>query len=202
MPTLNLWAFFVWALGRKIQFYHYSQTGFESKNVQSTGKINSHKHFLSLNALNECFRLTNLTIFSAIIQTVTRFYVIFSHFNVQFIKDINNLIFQIFTFNVLWDSLYSYIILPSILISAVYFNWLMKNSIPQSQFIWARHCSNLYVYVSKIKLWFTGIQVNHNTSFKRITLLFVYFGQAIFFWAIMLDITKSNIEKIPQTLLQ
>ena len=72
----------------------------------------------------------------------------------------------------------------------------MKNSTPQSQVIWARHCSNLYVYVSKINLWFTGIQVNHNMSFKRITLLFVYFWQAIFFWAVMLHITKSNIENI------
>ena len=48
-----------------------------------------------------------------------------SYVNVQFIKDINNLIFQIFTFKVLWDSLYSYIVLPSILISAIYFNFII-----------------------------------------------------------------------------
>ena len=51
-------------------------------------------------------------------------------------------------------------------------------------------------------MWFTGIQVNHNTSFKRITLLFVYFWQVIFFWAVMLHITKSNIGNISQTLRQ
>ena len=47
---------------------------------------------------------------------------------------------------------------------------------------------------------FIQIKVNHNTSFKRITLSFVYFWQVIFFWAVTLHITKSIIENILQTL--
>ena len=58
------------------------------------------------------------------------------------------------------------------------------------------HCSNLYMLRSQINLWFIRIQVNHNTSFKRITLSFVYFWQVIFFWAVILHIHKSNIGSI------
>ena len=41
---------------------------------------------------------------------------------------------------------------------------------------------------------------SRKTSFKRITLTFVYFRQVIFFWAVILHITKSNIGNISQTL--
>ena len=88
---------------------------------------------------------------------------------------------------------------------------LMKNSIPQVRLSELRHCSNLYEhviaviytwYVKKTSLWFIRIQVNqHNyKSFKRITLSFVYFWQVIFFWAVMLHITKSNIKNVSQIL--
>ena len=77
---------------------------------------------------------------------------------------------------------------------------------PQSQVIWvnviaviymstSRHCSNIYMLCEacKINLGFIWIQVNQNISFKRIILSFVYFWQIIFFWAVMLNITETNI---------
>ena len=54
---------------------------------------------------------------------MVRFYVIFSHFDVYFIKDNNKIIFQIFTFNGLKDILYYYIVQSTILISVIYFNF-------------------------------------------------------------------------------
>ena len=66
--------------------------------------INRHKHFV----IFQCFKRM-LSIgepherFSAITQPMARSYVIFSQFDVYFIKDLNNLIFQIFTFNGLED---------------------------------------------------------------------------------------------------
>ena len=98
----------------------------------------------------------------------------------------------------------------------------MKNSIPQGQVIWVRHWSNLHefthviaviyaycvnktCYVDKLNSWFIRIQVNQNNGyqimpFKEIILAFVYFWQVIFFWAVMLNITESNIKNISQTL--
>ena len=60
---------------------------------------------------------------------MARFYVIFSHFDVYFIKDINNLIFQIFAFNGLGDTLYYYVVPSTILISAIYFNFIIYQGI-------------------------------------------------------------------------
>ena len=60
---------------------------------------------------------------------MARFYVIFSHFNVNFIKDIDNIIFQIFTFNGLGDTLYYYIVPSTILISVIYFNFIIYQGI-------------------------------------------------------------------------
>ena len=42
--------------------------------------------------------------------------------------------------------------------------------------------------------------VNHNASFKKITLSFVYFSQEIFFWAIILHIINSIIGNVSQML--
>ena len=58
---------------------------------------------------------------------------------------------------------------------------------------------------SKINSWFIRIQVNQNNGyqimpFKKIILAFVYFWQVLFFWAVMLNITESNIKNISQTL--
>ena len=47
------------------------------------------------------------------------FYVIFSQFNVNFIKGIDNLIFLIFTFNGLRDTLYFYIVKSAVLINVI-----------------------------------------------------------------------------------
>ena len=63
--------------------------------------------------------------FSAIIQPMVRFYVIFSHFDVYFIEDINNLIFQIFSFNGLGDTLCYYIFPSTILICNIYFSFII-----------------------------------------------------------------------------
>ena len=63
--------------------------------------------------------------FSAIIQPMARFYVIFSHFDVYFIKDIDNLICQVFTFNGLFDALYYYIVPSTILVSLIYFDFVI-----------------------------------------------------------------------------
>ena len=67
--------------------------------------------------------------FSVITQQMTRFYVIFSQFDVYFIKNINNLIFQIFTLNRLRDSLYYYIVPSTILVSVIYFNFIIYQGI-------------------------------------------------------------------------
>ena len=61
---------------------------------------------------------------SAITNPTTHFYVIFSHFNIHCIKDINNLSFQIFTFNGLGDTLYFYIVPSTIPISVICSNYL------------------------------------------------------------------------------
>ena len=80
--------------------------------------------FLFFNASNKYFRLTNLTIVF-ITQPIARFFVIFSHFDVYFIKDIDNFIFQIFTFNWLGDTLCYYIVPSSIMISVIYFDFII-----------------------------------------------------------------------------
>ena len=81
----------------------------------NTGKINRYKHFLFFNTSNEyCC--------SPITQPMALFHVIFSHFNIYFAENINNLIFEIFAFNRLVDALHSYIVLSTILMSVFYFN--------------------------------------------------------------------------------
>ena len=60
---------------------------------------------------------------------MARFYVIFSHLGVYFVKDIDNLIFQIFTFNWLRDTLYYYTVPSTILISIIYFNFVIYQGI-------------------------------------------------------------------------
>ena len=73
--------------------------------------------------------MTNLTIvFSAITQPMARFYVIFSHFDIYYIKNINNLIFQIL-FNGLGDTLYYYIVPSTIQISVIYFDFIIYQGI-------------------------------------------------------------------------
>ena len=67
--------------------------------------------------------------FSAITQSMAHVYVTFSHFDVYFIKDINNLIFQIFTFNGLWDTLYYYIVPSTILTNIICFNFIIYQGI-------------------------------------------------------------------------
>ena len=41
-----------------------------------------------------------------ITQPISRFYVVFSHLNIHFMEDINNLIFEIFAFNGQGDTLF------------------------------------------------------------------------------------------------
>ena len=56
---------------------------------------------------------------------MARFYIIFSHFDVYFTKDINNLIFQIIAFNGLGDTVYYSVVPSTILISAIDFNFII-----------------------------------------------------------------------------
>ena len=67
--------------------------------------------------------------FSAITQPMTRFYVIFSQFDVYFVKDINNLIFQTFIVKGLVDTRYYFIVPSTILISVIYFNFIICKGI-------------------------------------------------------------------------
>ena len=66
---------------------------------------------------------------SGITQPMARFYVIFNDFDVYFIKYINNLVLQFFTFNGLGDTLYYYIVQSTIMISVIYFNFIIYEGI-------------------------------------------------------------------------
>ena len=67
--------------------------------------------------------------FPAITQPMARLYLIFSHFEVYFTKNINNFIFQIFTFNGLGDTLYYYIVQSTVLIGLICLNFIIYQSI-------------------------------------------------------------------------
>ena len=68
--------------------------------------------------------------------------VIFSHFDVYFIKHINNPIFQIFAFNGLGDTLYYYIVPSTILINVIYFNFIIYQGINNKIFVSVVYCSS------------------------------------------------------------
>ena len=95
-----------------------------------TGNINRYKYFFIFQWFKRMFSIhKSHYCCSAITQLMARSHVIFSHFNIYFNEDINNLIFQIFTFSGLVDNLQFYIFLSAKLVSIFYFNFIIYQGI-------------------------------------------------------------------------